>query len=70
MLIRALLCGATNIIIVHNHPSGSPNPSRNDNQVTERISKAAKLVDINLCDHIIVGRDGYFSYNENDVLKG
>lgn len=66
ILIRALLCGATNIILIHNHPSGSPIPSREDKRVTDRVSEAARLMDINFCDHIIVGRDGYYSFQEMD----
>ena len=64
ILIRALLCGATNIILIHNHPSGSPVPSNADKIITHRISEAAQLVNINFCDHIVVGRDGYYSFKE------
>lgn len=64
ILIRALLCGATNIIIIHNHPSGVPLPSKEDMSVTNRVKDACDLIGIHFCDHIIVGRDGYFSFNE------
>ena len=64
IMIRALLCGAVNIILVHNHPSGNPTPSSDDLNFTERIHNASKLIGINLLDHIIIGRDGHISLNE------
>ena len=67
ILIRALLCGATNIIIIHNHPSGVPEPSREDMQITRKIKEASDLIGINFCDHIIIGRNGYYSFNEERV---
>ena len=68
ILIRALLCGATNIIIIHNHPSGVPEPSREDIRVTRKIKEASDLIGINFCDHIIVGREGYYSFNEERLM--
>lgn len=62
IMIRALLCGAVNIIIVHNHPSGSVRPSLEDVKVTKKIKDASKLIGLNFCDHIIIGQDGYFSF--------
>ena len=64
ILIRALLCGATNIIIIHNHPSGVPEPSREDVQITKKLQEASELIGIQFSDHIIIGRDGYYSFNE------
>lgn len=49
---------AASIIIAHNHPSGDPNPSREDISVTERLVKAGKIMDINVLDHVIIGSDG------------
>lgn len=70
ILIRALLCGATGIVIVHNHPSGDPSPSRTDDQMTRRLWKAAGIIGINLLDHIIVGEESsYYSYNMNKRLE-
>lgn len=68
ILIRALLCGATNIIIIHNHPSGVPQPSKEDMRVTQKIKEASDLIGINFCDHIIVGREGYFSFIKNNMI--
>lgn len=56
VLIRALLLGATSIIMVHNHPSGETEPSLADISITERFGKACCLIGLNLLDHIIIGR--------------
>lgn len=65
---RALLNNASNIIVAHNHPSGDPNPSKEDIQITERLKEAGNLLGINLIDHIIVGDDKYISLKEKGVL--
>lgn len=65
---RALLSNASRILIAHNHPSGNPKPSLADNQVTERLVRAGKLMSIELLDHIIVGSDDYYSYREEGKL--
>lgn len=59
---------ATGIIIAHNHPSGNPLPSKEDFQVTRRIVEAANLMDIIVVDHIIVGKNKYYSFLENKKL--
>ena len=68
VLQQAVLSKATQLILCHNHPSGNVNPSRSDIQLTERIHKAAKLMDLNLVDHIIVHKQQYFSFVENGRL--
>lgn len=65
---RALLNNASDIIVAHNHPSGDPNPSKEDLQITERLKEAGNLLGINLLDHIIVGEDKYISLKEKGVL--
>ena len=65
---RALLNNASNIMVAHNHPSGDPNPSKEDIQITERLKEAGNLLGINLIDHIIVGEDKYISLKEKGVL--
>ena len=50
--------GATAVVCVHNHPSGDPGPSAADVQVTRQLREAAKAVDIELLDHVIIGRAG------------
>lgn len=65
----ALLTNATAIVLTHNHPSGNPNPSGQDDSLTQRIKDACKLMDIRLLDHIIVTPfDTYFSYCDEGRL--
>lgn len=61
---EAVVQKATQLILCHNHPSGSVKPSRADINLTERISKAAKIMDIALVDHIIIHREKYYSFAE------
>lgn len=58
---RALVLSATAIVLVHNHPSGDPSPSRADIELTKEIAKAAKGVSVMVHDHFIIGKDGYAS---------
>jgi DNA repair protein RadC len=58
---RALELSAAGMILVHNHPSGDPTPSRADIEMTKQIVDAAKKLDISVHDHLIVGRDGHLS---------
>lgn len=67
ILQKALLANAVNIIMMHNHPSGDPNPSREDVEVTKRLAEAGKLLGVQLLDHIIVG-DSYCSLKEKGYL--
>ncbi len=64
----AVLYSAATIILVHNHPSGDPYPSHHDIDVTKIINKNAKMMDISLMDHIIIGRDKYYSFKEHNIL--
>lgn len=59
---RALELLATQLIMVHNHPSGTAEPSPQDKVLTERIARAAALFDIRLLDHLIISREGDFSF--------
>ncbi len=65
---RALELLAPQIIMVHNHPSGAIEPSSEDVELTERVRLAAKLFDIKLLDHIIVGRSGDYSFRGSNLL--
>ena len=58
---RALELSATALILVHNHPSGDPTPSRADNQMTQQIIAVAQPLGISVHDHIIVGKEGHAS---------
>lgn len=68
ILRRALEEGAVNLILCHNHPSGSLKPSRADEQLTAKIKEAAKFLDITVLDHIIVSDDGFFSFADEGLL--
>lgn len=64
---RALFYEASSIIIVHNHPGGSSKPSERDIKITSRIVNACNAVNIRVLDHIIITKDGYFSFKSNAV---
>jgi len=59
---------AAGIIIAHNHPSGTLEPSRADMQITQRLKEVAKLVGIELLDHVILTKEGYYSFSDEGVL--
>jgi DNA repair protein RadC len=65
---RALELSATAIILVHNHPSGDPTPSRADIQMTQAIIEVAGPLGIAVHDHIIVGKDGHASLKALKVI--
>lgn len=64
----ALLKRAEYIVLVHNHPSGDPEPSNGDIRVTFQIKECGKLLGVPLMDHVIIGDNRYFSFREQDVL--
>ncbi len=66
--IRALLSGAVQIILCHNHPSGNAMPSEQDIAITKKIKEAGEMININLADHIIIGSDSYLSFKEAKIL--
>ena len=65
---RAMELGATALILVHNHPSGSPQPSRADIQITNRIAEAGRLLGIVDHDHVIIGREGHVSLKAKGLI--
>jgi len=65
---KALDLGATALILVHNHPSGSPEPSRADIQITQRIAEAGRLLGVGVHDHVIVGREGHVSLRAKGLI--
>ena len=67
-LLEALQKNAVSIIILHNHPSGDPSPSREDMLTTKRIQDAGALIGIELLDHIIIGNNCYISFREEGML--
>lgn len=68
LIKKALEHDAVNIVICHNHPSGSLKPSRADEELTKKIKQAAMLFDIKLLDHIIVSEEGYFSFVNEGMI--
>lgn len=64
IFIKALLCGASGIVLAHNHPSGDITPSKQDIESYNRLKEAGKLIGINVLDSVIVG-EGYYSFAEN-----
>lgn len=68
LFLKALECEAVSIILIHNHPSGDPSPSREDIINTKRIKEAGSLIGIELIDHIIIGDFRYTSMRERGIL--
>jgi len=64
----AVLHNAAAIICFHNHPSGDPEPSRDDIEITKRLVEAGKIIGIGILDHIIVGDEEYVSLKERGVM--
>lgn len=68
LFVEALKKEAVSMILLHNHPSGDPTPSRDDILTTKRISKCGLLIGIELLDHIIIGNNCYVSFQEENLL--
>ena len=65
---RALELGASAIILVHNHPSGDPTPSKGDIEITREVKDAAERLGISLHDHVVIGRDGVASFKNLGLI--
>ncbi len=65
---RAMDVGASALILVHNHPSGSPEPSRADIQITQRIAEAGRLLGVTVHDHVTIGREGHVSLRSKGLI--
>lgn len=68
VLSRALTLNASSVILVHNHPSGDPKPSEGDIKITMDLQKILKMSDINIYDHLIIGKHGIYSFRYNGLL--
>ena len=68
LFVEALKKEAVSMILLHNHPSGDPTPSRDDILTTKRISECGLLIGIELLDHIIIGNNCYVSFQEENLL--
>lgn len=64
----AVLNSAASIIIVHNHPSGDPTPSPQDIDLTKMLYKNSLMMDIEIIDHVIIGKDKYYSFKEKKII--
>ncbi len=64
----AIRSSAASVIFLHNHPSGDPEPSLDDIEITRRLCKSFDIVGINVLDHIIVGQGGYFSFKQKQMI--
>ncbi len=64
----AIAESAAGIVVVHNHPSGNPTPSADDKAVTRQLVEAGRILDVPVCDHLVVGGDKYFSFAEAGLL--
>jgi DNA repair protein RadC len=65
----ALKCNASSIIITHNHPSGNLKPSDADISLTNKIKNCSEFLDISLLDHLIITKNGFYSFSENSLLS-
>lgn len=68
MFQAALLANACGIIMVHNHPSGSLRPSDADIRLTQKVNEGAKLLDIQLMDHLILSAESCFSFRQDGLI--
>lgn len=66
----ALAHHAAGLILVHNHPSGHPEPSEEDKHLTRAVAEAARTMDIRVVDHVVVGKHDYVSFVEEGLLSG
>lgn len=68
LFTAALKLNANAIILTHNHPSGSLQPSEQDKLITQKLNQASQLLDMQLVDHIIVTSEGYYSFADEGLL--
>ena len=68
LFLEALRCEAVSVLMIHNHPSGDPTPSRQDILTTKRMKEAGEFLGIPLCDHIIIGDQTYLSFREEHMM--
>lgn len=66
---EALICGSNRVMVIHNHPSGNPSPSKEDIDTTERLYKMANELEIEVVDHLIIGRNKFYSFASNKVIE-
>ena len=69
IIAQALETKSAALVFVHNHPSGDPSPSREDRRLTKDLVWAAQLMTIQVLDHLIIGRDTYFSFADEGLIE-
>jgi len=65
---EAIRRSANSVILVHNHPSGECNPSSNDERITTKLMDVGRIIDIPVIDHVIIGKNYFFSFKEDSLL--
>jgi DNA repair protein RadC len=68
VFMEALKHRAVSVILLHNHPSGDPEPSSEDRKITEKMKRAGELLEIRLLDHVVIGDRRYVSFAERGLL--
>jgi len=69
MFRLAVIKGVASVILAHNHPSGDVEPSGTDLEVTNRLVKAGEILGIGVLDHIIISKDTYYSFADNNLIE-
>lgn len=69
IFVEAVRYGAVSVLLLHNHPSGDPTPSKEDILITRRLKEAGNIIGIPLIDHIIIGDNSYISLKERGILE-
>lgn len=65
----AVMSGAVGLVVMHNHPSGDPHPSQDDIVFTGRLVQCASLLGVRIIDHVIIAREGYYSFLDSGLLQ-
>ena len=68
VFLPAIKNSASTVIIVHNHPSGDPQPSEDDLKITKRLTEAGKILGIDMVDHIIITKDSFYSFKDSNLF--
>ena len=66
---EALICGSSRIMVIHNHPSGNPQPSFEDIEITKRLYRMAEELEIEIVDHLIIGRNKFYSFASKEIIE-
>ena len=69
VFLTAIKNSASSVIIVHNHPSGDPDPSEDDLEITKKLIKSGEILGIDVIDHVIITQDSYYSFKENKQME-